>query len=112
MSRNGKEEFELQRKVVQILMRACLPKILWWHTPNGEKRDPVVGAKLKMMGTKPGVPDFTFILPTGRAAFLELKSATGQQDAPQIAWERDCDEMGVPYHIACAMGIIREVSVA
>lgn len=31
--------------------------VLWCHVPNGEERNARVGAKLKAMGVKPGVPD-------------------------------------------------------
>jgi len=31
--------------------------VLWCHVPNGELRNPRVGAKLKAMGVRRGVPD-------------------------------------------------------
>ena len=53
------------------------------HSPNGEKRDRHVGAKLKAMGTSPGFPDF-FIPGWGQIdgkrypiLFIELKALDG-----------------------------------
>jgi hypothetical protein len=36
---------------------------LWWHTPNGGKRNKVVAAKMKRAGQKPGVPDILIFEP-------------------------------------------------
>ena len=46
--------------------------IVGWHTPNGEKRDKVTGAKLKAMMVLPGIPDFLF-LTNGGLYGIELK---------------------------------------
>lgn len=62
------------------------------HSPNGEKRDPRVGAKLKAMGTSAGFPDF-FIPGAGHMAgkpypalFIELKAMDGVVSDVQRAW--------------------------
>lgn len=59
--------------------------LLWFHCPNGGKRNKVTGAKLKAQGAKPGVPDnFIFDAPKGvggkRGTAIELKrpGATGR----------------------------------
>jgi hypothetical protein len=62
------------------------------HSPNGEKRERHVGAKLKAMGTSPGFPDFFIPLPGAfdgkpkAALFIELKALDGRVSDVQKAW--------------------------
>jgi len=62
------------------------------HSPNGEKRERHVGAKLKAMGTSPGFPDFFIPLPgaiQGKpypCLFIELKALDGRVSDVQKAW--------------------------
>jgi hypothetical protein len=48
---------------------------LFYHIPNGEKRNVVTGARLKAMGVMAGIPDYH--LPVGRgpinSLYIELK---------------------------------------
>ncbi len=58
------------------------------HSPNGGHRSKKTGAKLKMMGTRPGFPDLVLYLKKGGATGLvvELKKA-GQKPRPnQFDW--------------------------
>ncbi|MEI8165015.1 MAG: hypothetical protein WCG26_01515 [Chloroflexales bacterium] len=50
-----------------------------FHIPNGEARDARVGAKLKRMGVKPGMPDLCLPVPWGafHGLYIELKRADG-----------------------------------
>jgi len=61
---------------------------LMFHPPNGGKRSARTGAKLKAMGTKPGVPDV--VLPVPRqgygALFIELKTPQGRMSESQKGW--------------------------
>lgn len=59
-----------QQKLVAHL-NEFYPDLLFWHTPNGEKREKKIAAELKRMGTRPGVPDLFF--PTLRV-FIEMKA--------------------------------------
>lgn len=55
---------------------ARLPGVdFMFAVPNGGARDARVGARLKMTGVKPGVPDIFLPLPKGRHAgmFIEMK---------------------------------------
>jgi hypothetical protein len=70
--------------VAAYLRRACPETVLFFHVPNGEKRDARTAGKLKGMGVLAGVPDFVFIMPNGQAAFLELKVGTNGLSEPQI----------------------------
>ncbi len=62
------------------------------HSPNGERRDRWVGAKLKAMGTSAGFPDFIIPLPgaiKGKpypCLFIELKALDGRVSDVQKAW--------------------------
>lgn len=72
-----RREDQLQKSVVQYLLLSCPEDVLWYHCPNGEYRSKRTAAKLKLMGVRPGIPDLCFVLPGGRAAFIELKTETG-----------------------------------
>ena len=77
-------EHELQKALVKELHRHC--RVYWFSIPNGGKRHIRVASKLKAEGLRPGVADLCFILPGGRAAFLELKSAKGVLSDEQKAF--------------------------
>lgn len=68
------KEIDIHMAVAKHLEEWAWPSAFWWHTPNGEKRDPATAAKLKRMGVKPGVHDF-LIVHAGRIYGLELKRA-------------------------------------
>ncbi|MFA7243190.1 MAG: VRR-NUC domain-containing protein [Sulfuricellaceae bacterium] len=90
-------EHEIHLAVVEWLGVAC-PKLLWWTVDqtalNGRH-----GATLKRKGVKPGVPDLTFILAGGRAAFIELKAGKGKQTDTQITFEQQAREAGALYAV-------------
>lgn len=56
--------------------------LLWQHSPNGGKRTPVAGAKLKQMGMRKGFPDFQIfdappLYPCAKGVCIELKRQKG-----------------------------------
>lgn len=53
-----------------------------------------VAIKLKAEGLKPGVADLCFMLRDGKAAWLELKTATGRLSDHQIGFRARCVELG------------------
>jgi hypothetical protein len=61
---------------------------LLYHVPNGGKRSPATGARLKHMGLKSGVPDLD--LPVARGPWhglrIELKAKGGRLDPEQKQW--------------------------
>ena len=59
---------------------------LFWHTPNGEARDRITGARLKAMHAKPGVPDCFLALPSvgAHGLFIEFKTDTGRLSPHQV----------------------------
>jgi hypothetical protein len=70
-------------------VEAQLPELrLLHHTPNGEKRDKVTGARLKRAGVRAGYPDLT--LPVARQGHIslaiEMKSEHGRLRPNQEWW--------------------------
>lgn len=69
---------------------------LWWHTPNTSSYLPYA-VKLKRMGRLPGVPDFQFLHPEHRVAFIELKRKGGSLNQHQKIFLNHMDEWNIPY---------------
>jgi hypothetical protein len=61
---------------------------LAFHVPNGELREKSVGARLKQMGVRPGVPDV--ILPIASRGYtglaIELKVGANHMTPEQFIW--------------------------
>ena len=70
--KNALAEIRIHKMVAAHLNQWKYDDVYWWHTPNGEKRDPVTAAKLKQMGVMPGIHDILAIH-RGRIFSLELK---------------------------------------
>lgn len=94
------EEFKLQKFVVECLQNFSRPGVIFYHCPNGEKRDPRTGKRLKEMGVRRGVADICLVLPGGASAFLELKRPGGTPSEVQRTFRDDCREAGAGYAIA------------
>jgi len=66
-------------------------RLLWCHVPNGGNRSPITGARLKLLGTKRGVPDILIFDPpplsdyVGMAVELKRKSG-GRVSEEQAEW--------------------------
>jgi hypothetical protein len=63
--------------VAQLQWGKLRAGVVFFHVPNGGKRDKRTAAKLKRMGVLPGVADLIFLWATGmipRVLFLELKA--------------------------------------
>jgi hypothetical protein len=75
------EERELTKYTAFVLKTACR-KTVWFHVPNGEKRDKVTAALLRQMGVRPGVADF-ILLCHGQAIAVEVKTLDGRQSKDQ-----------------------------
>lgn len=92
-------EYDLHLFTVQLLK--LYGSVPWWHVPNGEFRSPRTGARLKRMGVRKGVADFSFMLPPkGQAAFLELKSRGGRMSDDQRVFQDDALKVGALYAVA------------
>lgn len=97
-------EMQIQGAVAEFLDRALPADAAWFHPPNGGHRHPVVAAKLKAQGVKPGVPDVVIIW-RGRAIFIELKAHKGSlSDAQKAMQTRLVLSGGVVFDIARSVG--------
>lgn len=77
--------------------------IRFHHSPNGEKRDALVGMKLKQMGTSPGFPDFEIPLPRKgyHGLYIELKRVFGGGlSEAQREWRDYLIKEGYCWHMA------------
>lgn len=122
MTRGRQHDRELEddlAKTVAEFLRLALPApVVFWHTPNGGKREQVQrtdrrtgetywfspeAAKLKKMGVLAGVPDLTFILPNGQAAFIELKVGKNDLSDEQTAVRELLLACGCGYQVAWSL---------
>lgn len=70
-------EVSLQIYLIRYLKEVCPDECVFFHVPNGERRDKSTASKLKMMGVVAGIPDICLIH-NGKTYFLELKTTTGK----------------------------------
>lgn len=82
------------------LMRLKYRRVVAWHTPNGGHRNAVTAARLQGMGVRPGVPDWTLVLPGGRVGFVELKVGGNRQSVQQVTFMDQVRALGCPYVVA------------
>lgn len=75
-------EDRLQISVAGYLDLALPVGAVWFHIANQRQTSARMGAKLKRMGVKPGVPDICVIW-RGRVIFIELKTPTGRVSPAQ-----------------------------
>lgn len=97
------KEVSLHMSVAAYLRRACPDAVLWFHVPNGEKRDARTAGKLKAMGVLAGVPDFVFVMPNAQAAFIELKVGDNGLSSAQIEFRAQALSSGCAYATARSM---------
>lgn len=68
--------------------------------PNGGRRDVKEASKFKLMGVKPGVPDFILISPHGSVRFLEIKRVGETLSEAQEDFRMHCTRHGIAHAIA------------
>ena len=100
---------DLLQITVARFLRIAAPALMWWHVPNGGSRHPGEARKLKDMGTRAGVADLAFVLPDGRAAFIELKAPKGRQTPEQKTFEADCQTNTAPYALCRSLAEVETV---
>ena len=67
---------------------------------NAGHRSLRMGARMKAEGLQAGAADLCIMLPGGKVAWLELKTATGRQSLAQKGFEAKCRRLGHPYALA------------
>jgi hypothetical protein len=75
-------EDRLQIAVARFLDVSLPVGAVWFHIANQRQTSVRVGAKLKRMGVKPGIPDLCIVW-RGRVIFIELKSEGGRVKSTQ-----------------------------
>jgi hypothetical protein len=93
MTRRGISEQQIQRAVCQHLRTRRVPGLVWWHTPNGGRRNHIEAAIFAGLGVRPGVADLV-LLHDGRAVALELKTDAGRPTAAQMQFVSDFNAAG------------------
>jgi hypothetical protein len=96
--RSNVSEHELQVGIVQAI-RLKFRRVLVYAVPNGGSRRPVEGGRLKAEGVTPGVPDLALVLPSGRAAFIEVKGPEGRLRSEQQDFADWAQRAGVPWAV-------------
>lgn len=103
-------EHALHMAVVEWL-RVQHPRLLFWTTDQ-TAMNARHGATLKRKGVRAGVPDLSFILPGGRAAFIELKTAKGRQSDAQEDFEAHARSAGALYAVCRSLPEVQGVLAA
>lgn len=91
-------EDDLQKYAAYVLTDAC-KKTLWFHVPNGGKRNKVTAALLKKFGVKPGVADILIFRPRRSNLAVEVKTKTGVQSDDQKKFQLHWEQLGGIYVI-------------
>ena len=94
-------EEALHRQGAAFLRLALPPAagVLWAHIPNGGKRPPGEGGKMKALGARAGMSDLYFgwrshILSARQTGWIELKSATGVLSPEQRDFLAEVEGLG------------------
>ena len=74
---------------------------LLFAVPNGGRRDPVTGARLKAEGVVAGVADLILFLPSDKhhALCIEMKTPRGRQSSSQKEWQLLVELYGYRYEV-------------
>ena len=100
-------ENQVHTAVVGHLRLRAKPDVLWLHCPNGERRDKITGAKLKLMGVLAGASDL-MLWHQGNSFALELKVPGGRLSEAQLEFLARFNDAGG--HTAIAEGLDRALA--
>lgn len=92
-------ELSLQTALCHFLDIELKEDLHYFAIPNGDLRLMRVAVRLKASGVKPGVADICVMLPKGKVAWLELKTATGSQSKSQKGFEARCQRLNHRYAV-------------
>lgn len=101
--RGAESEFQIHSAIVVAWRKFARRDWLLWHTPNGERREQRTAAKLRAMGTLPGVPDLLLLGPDGRLRCIEVKGASGRLSDGQNEFRAFCIARGIPFAVVCSL---------
>lgn len=96
--RDNPEE-RLQMALVQHLIIRGQKNAIWYAVPNGIPASRRTGGRFKAQGMKSGIFDLAFVLPDGRAAFLEMKAPSGRLSPTQKQFQEQLVEMKIEHAV-------------
>jgi hypothetical protein len=103
-----KDEAAFQIATAILLRKELAADVVWFHVPNGEKRDIATAKKLKEMGVRPGVADFMLFRRDLKLA-LELKTPKGVLSENQKGFRDAWTALGGAYEIARDLSEVRSI---
>lgn len=92
-------EDQVQKSIIAYLA-AVAPTTFVYAVPNGSRRTASGRATNAVPGIVNGWPDLGLVLPDGRAAFIECKSAKGVLSKAQRAVRMRLIKVGIPCCVA------------
>ena len=107
-ARRTNPERHIQRAVLGHLKARAYPGVVYWHSPNGGKRNLREAVNLKRDGVLPGVADLCAVH-DGKFFALELKSDTGRPTEAQLAFIAAVNSAGG--YAGWAQGLDRALSM-
>ena len=86
-------EDDIQRALVTHLAVRGARGLIYWHTPNGGKRNAREAGRFKAMGVRAGVSDL-ILVHCGKIYALELKAEGGRPSVAQMEFISDFNGAG------------------
>lgn len=108
MKKRKNPEEQIQCAVVDHLRYRAYPDVVWFHVPNGGKRNIATAARLKRMGVRAGVSDI-LAFRCGEMFALELKAPKGRPTETQLEFLSNWREAGG--HGVVAEGVGEAIAV-
>jgi hypothetical protein len=93
------DEHLIQAAILNYLYYNAAPNVFAVAIPNAGKRSGRMGARMKEEGLTPGAADLCVLLPGGKCAWMETKTAKGRQSDNQKGFEARCQRLGHRYTI-------------
>lgn len=86
VANDGKSEYRLHCQIIDLLKLSGVRGLVFYHVPNGGRRNPREAARLKLMGVLAGVSDLALSIPGVGMAFMEIKAGRGRVSIEQEAF--------------------------
>ena len=104
------DEDDLQAAMVKRLEEYRQLKLLsFFHVPNGGRRNPREGARLKKQGVIPGVADLAIMWKHGKIVYVEVKIPGKYQSKSQQDWEKEVRYFKFDYFVVKSLVEMEEL---
>lgn len=101
-----REEDKIQAAICDYIAMVA-PDVICYAVPNAARRTRGGRAANAVPGLTAGVPDLALVLPGGRAAFVEVKTATGTLTKAQHDFTARLAAAGIPWRTARSIDEVR-----